>query len=356
MTISSGILEGIRRRLGKTFLKKIKSRLEKTRLAELVRHRKLESRCSLTGNPLPGHAHVEVAGLCNLDCSYCNIDLRKSTGGQDLTPEGFLHILEEIPTLESITFTIFNEALLNPHFGEILRIAKDRGLACDLPTNGTMITEKNARLLLEARIDHISFSIDTLDAERFESLRIGATYDQVVGNLRNLIRLRNEMSSPTRIAVAAIVFKDNHDEAERLVEFFLDMGVDEVILRSLHEWSTERNEAMDIAGARLETEGCDPLAHIRKKYGNRVQIRRPMRFSPTIRCFRPFNSVAIRSDGSMVPCCLQAADSRKYSLGDINAQPFAATWDGEPYQSFRKPFLEGNWPAVCEGCFELHTV
>ena len=60
-------------------------------------------------------------------------------------------------------------------------------------SNGSLITEKVARGIIEAGLDAINISVDAGGKEVFEQTRIGLNYDKVIANIERLVRIRAEL-------------------------------------------------------------------------------------------------------------------------------------------------------------------
>ena len=60
-------------------------------------------------------------------------------------------------------------------------------------SNGSLITEKIARGMIEAGLDAINISVDAGGKEVFEPTRIGLNYDKVIANIERLVRIRAEL-------------------------------------------------------------------------------------------------------------------------------------------------------------------
>lgn len=101
--------------------------------------------------------YVEISNICNLQCSFCPEVLRPK---KMMAPALFAKILAEVkPYAEAITFHVMGEPLAHPQFLELLTIATETEIPVILTTNGLLL-ERQAALLLNAPvIKQINFSI-----------------------------------------------------------------------------------------------------------------------------------------------------------------------------------------------------
>lgn len=303
----------------------------------------------MTGNPLPRHAHIEVSGMCQLKCKYCSKKLRKSTKTQ-MTIDEFRTVLCKIETLTNITLTIMNESLLNPDIDKMVFAAKQQGVKVGIPTNGVFLPEELQHHLLEAGLDSLTFSVDTLDAANFKLLRYPAELNIVITNMKQFIEKKNKWNSGCKVYVASIIHPDLLAEMEAFIKYWSGMGVDGIKFRFPHTWSKDNlTESLSVN----KRNAIVRLFRLKKKFGKIVSFYYQPFFFSKIKCPRVFNSIAIKVDGKVVPCCLQASDPEYYELGNILMEPISDIWNGTKYQEFRKPFLRGRWPDACNGCTVL---
>ncbi|OGS37057.1 MAG: hypothetical protein A2293_01305 [Elusimicrobia bacterium RIFOXYB2_FULL_49_7] len=303
----------------------------------------------LLNNPLPLHAHIEISGRCQLDCAFCSKELRYSEKSA-MNFHDFQAILDAIPTLKSITLALMNEPLLNPDIAAIVTLSKKRNIKVGIPSNGVTFPEELQQELLYAGLDAITFSVDSHDPEIYHQIRHPASLETVQANLSSFIKSRNQQAASCRVGVSAVLHVPLLNNLEAFVSHWCLLGVDSVELRFPHQWkaSEEMNmQKVDILQA------LKKLYELKRRFGRRINFYHfPVRLG-RISCPRVFNTTAIKVNGEVVPCCLQASDPKRCSLGNVFRTPFDKIWDALSYRLFRQPFLKGFAPAICEGCTVL---
>jgi MoaA/NifB/PqqE/SkfB family radical SAM enzyme len=140
---------------------------------------------------LPDQIVIEPVMGCNLRCPMCPVTgLPSAMDGRTPTVmslEVYQRILGQISDRPRyILLTIFGEPLLHPRIVEFVTLAKDAGHSVNLITNGTKLTPELAGRLIDSRLDVLTVSIDGHSQETYEGLRVGASRDAVLGNLRHL--------------------------------------------------------------------------------------------------------------------------------------------------------------------------
>ncbi len=104
--------------------------------------------------------YIELTSSCNLKCSFCQETLRPP---HFMSVEEFSHIIDEIkPYTNYIYLHVKGEPLLSPYLRDILKICKDNNILINLTTNGTLISEK-LDILIEYPVHQINISLHSAD-------------------------------------------------------------------------------------------------------------------------------------------------------------------------------------------------
>lgn len=84
--------------------------------------------------------YIEITSACNLNCSFCQETLRSP---HFMSVKEFEHVIEEIgPFTNYIYLHVKGEPLLHPDLDKILDICNANNIKVNLTTNGTLISEK----------------------------------------------------------------------------------------------------------------------------------------------------------------------------------------------------------------------
>ncbi len=141
---------------------------------------------------LPTALELELSNLCNLACTMCNGDLSSKIRHEreGLPPleipydRTFVEqVAELVPTLEHVRFS-GGEPLLHRILYEIcdLIVESRPDLRITISTNGSTLTPKVRRLLERANVQ-INISFESLRAERYEAIRVGADHARLLANI-----------------------------------------------------------------------------------------------------------------------------------------------------------------------------
>lgn len=185
-------------------------------------------------NNFPIVVCIEPTSICNLRCIMCfqadksfSSD-KKYLGMMDF--EFYKRVIDECAEneLRSIVLASRGEPFLHPRFCEMVEYAKTKGIMdIKINTNATKLNEEQARRLLRAEPNLLVFSVDSSNKEEYERIRVGAKFDEVVTNIRNLNRIRKEEfpNSTVRTRISMVIIGTDQDvEAARI--FWKDL-VDE---------------------------------------------------------------------------------------------------------------------------------
>lgn len=151
---------------------------------------------------------------CNSRCRYCNIwdGMHRETNGSrySLLPEikGIIKSLKRLGT-EYIDFT-GGEILLRNDLIPILAIAKEEGFPIIITTNGILYSRWSK--LLKGLVDHIQFSLDTLNSERYRKRR-GIVIDYVLEGIEKAASLSQ------KFGIFCTVDEENIEDIEELIQF-----------------------------------------------------------------------------------------------------------------------------------------
>jgi MoaA/NifB/PqqE/SkfB family radical SAM enzyme len=101
--------------------------------------------------------HVEISSICNLQCSFCPEVIREK---KLMEPELFRRIIEQVaPLTEQVAFHLMGDPLVHPRLDELVAITEEHSAKIFLVTNGVLLREKQAELLLRAAFRQVNFSL-----------------------------------------------------------------------------------------------------------------------------------------------------------------------------------------------------
>jgi radical SAM protein with 4Fe4S-binding SPASM domain len=279
----------------------------------------------------PRFFQIETTRLCNARCPFCAIDQWDKS--VPMMPEALwqkiaAELVEYRDWIRFVDLQRAGEPLLDKKMYQRVKQLKDGGIKhVAISTNASGLNDKNARALLEAGIDEVMLSIDSVEKKKYEELRVGLNYEQVLGNIRNYFRLRDEILPNSQIRVRAVCVFDpdkEHQEVLAWENFWrpLKKPHDRIYMKRVHSWGNQ----VDVEGA------PDPNGNI---------------FHP---CIIPWSTMHITAMGT-VALCPHDYDG-KANLGDINIHSIAEVWRAQKLEEVRRLHATGNRNEIsfCRGC------
>ena len=274
----------------------------------------------------PLNVIVEVGNHCNLNCTTCiNDKLTRPKGFMSMTL--YRKIIDEIAQQNPHTriwLDFYGEPLLVGYkLYYMIDYARRKG--CDnvnINTNGTLITEEMAHMLLDSGINFISIDVDGFSKEVYESIRIGASRDKLYHNIEYLLSQKKArgLKEPI-IEVKAMEMEENREEIGQIVTYWRERGAWTTV-RRLISWGGQHG---DIAAA-LE--------------GDEERLA----------CGHAVGVCAITWDGNVVTCAMDADGKGIY--GNVCQDSILKIWETRN-DALVKKHLEHRFdelPAVCRGC------
>lgn len=268
---------------------------------------------------------------CNFRCKYCAQTFARKKMKRDVIEGIVAHVAKRAPTLDSLSVGWFGgEPLTAPEIidevAQRLRViahAHDIAYVSSMTTNGYLLTETVARMLLKNEVRSYQITLDGRreDHDRLRVLGDGhsGTFDRILGNLRMMRSLDETFK---------IVLRVNFDHGSALLmDPFLDLletefAHDERFCVDFHpvgRWGGPNDAHLAVCGVdegqansfefgrRAVARGLDPTG-IRGKLlpgGSKCYAARPYSF-------------AIGSDGTVYKCTVAFEDPRNH-VGQITA-------------------------------------
>jgi MoaA/NifB/PqqE/SkfB family radical SAM enzyme len=166
--------------------------------------------------------YIEPTVACNLDCITCFRNAWDQPIGKmsDETFESILTALKSMDPMPNVYFGGIGEPLFHPKTISWIKKVKDLGVnKVELITNGTMLTEKKSRELIDAGLDVLWVSIDGATSDSFEDVRLGAELPKILENLRRLFKMRKGGHFPQpEIGVAFVAMKRNINDLPKIIK------------------------------------------------------------------------------------------------------------------------------------------
>ncbi len=269
----------------------------------------------------PDRVVLEMTNCCNLRCTMCP---RRHM----VAPEGYMSmdlfkkLVEEIAHYPGTSIAPFfrGESLLHPDFKEMIGFARKHiSGRIMLFSNAMLLSKDISCFLLDTGIDHISFSVDSVDPDVYEKIRVNAKLDEVLENIHFFIeeKGRRGVNLP-EIQVSTVATEAAQENTRQFIDYWLPL-VDRVRVYPEHS---------------QEEEGFGGL-------NEKIDHRRP--------CLKPLNEMAVYWNGSVALC--NHDWGRINPVGDANTHSLKDIWDSQNYNAIRREHNSGIYrDPSCSEC------
>src|SRR5438067_7256223 len=144
----------------------------------------VEDRRDRTPERNPVCLYLETTNRCNLLCTTCPRTYEELEPPADLSWDLFTSIVDQVPDLVRAVLHGVGEPMLVANLPRMVRYLKERGVYVLFNTNGTVLSERNGRALIDAGLDELRVSLDASNRESFKAIRGRDYFGRIIRNVR----------------------------------------------------------------------------------------------------------------------------------------------------------------------------
>jgi radical SAM protein with 4Fe4S-binding SPASM domain len=315
---------------------------------------------------------IEITNRCNLVCQTCPRTFFQREPLKSLNLDAFISIGEQFPQMQRALLHGIGEPLLNRDLPQIIRYLKNRNVEVIINSNGTLLSERWQRDLIESGLDQYRCSIDGATDETYARIRGADLLPRLKSGLGGLVRTKASLGSENpRISIWCVATRENLHELPDLLRLAADLGVPEVYMQRLVYFAGKTDQQFGLAREDLAIFGQDDRAEdqiiaectqLSVKLGitflasggrdpvNSLAAARQSDFSPWK---RPWTTAYVTANGNCLPCCISPFATNDYDsliLGNLFERPFDQIWNDARYQQFRANLLSNHPNPACASC------
>jgi len=313
--------------------------------------------------------YLEVTNRCNLLCETCPRTFEDLEPPADMSWELFTSIIDQSESIARVVMHGVGEPMLVKRLPDMIRYCKDRGIYTLFNTNGTLLTPRKQRELIETGLDELRVSLDAADAKTFLAVRGKDFFNRIVRNISGFTALQKELGAETPLVSMWLTgLKETIGQLPDFVRLAASIGVREVYLQRLvfdeAGFGLARAESALFAQAREEEAAAIEAAQrIAGELGVELNasggmepglsIKDQKSDNPWSTCRRPWSLMYFTAHGRALPCCIAPFSARgyeNYTLGDATQQSLREIWASPAYREFRTSLLSDAPPKPCQGC------
>jgi MoaA/NifB/PqqE/SkfB family radical SAM enzyme len=315
--------------------------------------------------------YLEVTNRCNLLCTTCPRTYEELEPPADMSWELFTSIVDQAPDLARAVLHGVGEPMLVANLPRMVRYLKERGVHVLFNTNGTVLSERNGRALIDARLDELRVSLDASNRASFKAIRGRDYFSRILRNVRGFRELQEREGHPRpQVSIWLSGLRETVEELPAFVKVAAEIGVREVYLQRLvffaesaigmarpdqalfeqltQEEAVYLKEAEDLArslGVTFSASGAATEPGLSLKSSGDG--------APWSLCRRPWSLMYFTANGRALPCCIAPFSQHgydNYTLGNAGQQSLQEIWNGPAYQDFRAALLSDKPPKCCANC------
>jgi MoaA/NifB/PqqE/SkfB family radical SAM enzyme len=251
-----------------------------------------------------------LSNNCNLLCPFCAYRYKKNQKMPDMPIEQYVKLLDDCKGLwvhgkliDTVSIDGSRELFVYPYYRQAVIETHKRRFNIHLVTNGTLLTSENSELLLENGLTKIIISVTGIRPQTYANYQgynqrkdnvdfAARQLEMVIDNVKEFVRLRNEMHSQCAVAVSYLIDTDTVSEIKDAVAFWHEVGIDFFFGKAVNHISDD--------------------GEIVEKRTNSVEP------APSGLCYH----LAVSANGELHPCCGQGP-GEKIILGNVFETPLS---------------------------------
>jgi MoaA/NifB/PqqE/SkfB family radical SAM enzyme len=269
----------------------------------------------------------EVTDHCNATCIMCPRDLHEHGREHGIMDQAkYEKSIDEVVALgaRKVVLTGFGEPMLDRRLEDKIAYASNKGLSTYFITNGSALTPKRSRKLIEAGLSEMRVSFYGMRPETYNAVMQGLDFHHTMKGILGFLRLRDEMEAHTKVQISYLELPENKSDTQAFREF----------------WEPKVN-AIEIWKPHNFGDGRD-------------YRQRDSDVSHKTTCGRPENGpLQIQWNGEVIPCCYDYNNA--IILGNAFESPVLEVLNSEKYRLLRYAhrMKEFSMFPYCDQCDQL---
>jgi SynChlorMet cassette radical SAM/SPASM protein ScmF len=247
------------------------------------------------------------------------------------------------------------EPTLHPNFSEFLQLQHEFGLSGAIETNGMLVTEELADLMMETGINQVSVSLDSADAVIHDAIRgVTGGFNRTVTGIKELV------SSGFRPELILTLQRSNNDRLQDFFSIAEQLGAGSVKLNILQP--VLRGATLLVEGEALNVEEILGVKAMIEETSEK-QLTVPVKLDLPL-AFRPLPKIMSGEDDGVcaIHNILGVLPHGKYalcgvgqhvpelSMGDVCSVSLEDIWSSHPVLHYIREGLPKSLKGICSKC------
>ena len=294
-----------------------------------------------------------MTNVCNQKCPHC-FGFYPERDQARICLDEAKRIIEQIVKAgaRGMTFTGGGDPLVNPATPEAVAYAASLGIDVGFITNAQSLKAQTAEILLRSCV-WLRVSVDAASAEIFHKTHgMGPEqYEQVLANVRMLVRLKRELGSRTTLGIGFLTSPETKQDIHAFGALGKSLGVDYAQYRPLLRRQGEAEIDYSDSGI------LDEMLRARRDFSDdsyrvvcsehkyRLIAERQLDRSYR-KCYGQNFATVIGADKKMYVCC-HMRGIEKYVIGDLEKASVEEIWNSEHRKKVADSVDFRDCPPLC---------
>jgi radical SAM protein with 4Fe4S-binding SPASM domain len=303
-----------------------------------------------TGDTFPIVMEINLTDICNLKCTYCFCDHRKT---HTLTTDKVLAFLDDFKRLggKAITFSGGGEPTRHKDFLKIMDHTYNLGLDVGLITNGVFKESKIDEMCKEIgeKCNWVRISLDSTDRQKYKEIKQVDVLHLVLKAIKRFRGCKAKVGLNTNVSAQNTVADVDH-----MIKSLIH-GVDYIQFRPVlpRYFYDEKIEVNDEVWEYLKQYNGNK--QIIQSYDKYVDLKNGNSVFPFQTCEGHYFSPILDANGA-VKVCLYHPGDENLTFGNLNDKPLEDIWKSEQRQKAISYVREMTYHNKCQMCCKLTEV
>ena len=304
--------------------------------------------------------YIYFTKYCNLNCIHCwnepvfvNKNIQKN---DDLCVDDYICFLEQAKRLGLKTVKITGgEAFLRKDIKELMMWLKKNNIKISIETNGTLITEEVANLIIESGVYFLSVSLNGSNSKIHNKMvRVKGSFENTI----NGIKLIKKCISKLPVQIIFSLWRENEDDILNMLEFIKIYRLNSLKINIITKIGRGKKLCDDYLRVEEILKIYKETLNINKKFNVKVFFDIPMVFKPLDEIFNCSfgtsicnikNMLGVLSDGTISICGIGRA-IKELSFGNIKKDKLINIWNNNEILRQIREYIPQKLEGVCSRC------
>ena len=292
---------------------------------------------------------IEFSLRCNYRCPYCYVP-RNPDVSQELSRNEIRDVIRQAHVLGARKIIILGgEPSIYPHLIAMIDFIRDQGMAVEMFTNGSGITQALAEALAERAV-RVVLKMNSFDEATQDRLTgVKGSYRQIRESLDRL-QQAGYPSEERFLAVSTVICRENRDEILTMWQWLRDRGIAPYFEIITPQANAANHPELDVPPEELERLFYAIARLDRERYGLVWEPQPPLVGN---KCLRHRFSCLVTARGDVQPCVgvtLAVGNIRETALADILRESEVIRNLKHYRETIKGPCRDCERAVECYGC------